>query len=487
MSNSHERALLEKILSGDPRLALLEALSGVMGGEKKIYNPSVERVGDKIIVPEGADLEKVIEALQRRHNFEQQWTKIHVTIPVAPWDGAHALQRAISEELGLFNQMIAMDGNAHQIDVEIALGKTIQIPWGKFELPGMDDAEVETDTDMEDGRIVFQCNVTCKRRFEQRIRRLLDKVREIATKESLHKGKAFSITFHDSQGRPEKMPKPKFFAFPDEVPIFRQDLQDSIDRNVLVPIRYAKERKAHGKSLKRGVLFAGEYGVGKTLLASYIARESTDAGWTFIYVKEAAELPQALQWAVQYQPVVLFVEDVDRVAGLDRTKQVDDLMKQMDGVDGKTVEILTVLTSNHSNQIHPGMLRPGRIDLVVPVLAPDAETVIRMVQAFAGKMLATKTDLTGVGEILAGEIPARVREAVNRAELEANRRTGRVDAKITSADLEAVAREVKMEGDMLKGKVTSNAHDITDLAEGFVQAGKAMKRSLNGSGHSARA
>ena len=309
-------------------------------------------------------------------------------------DGAHALQKAIKSELGLFNQMSSFDGQAHQIDVEVEFGKTIQIPWGKFELPGMEEATVKTDTGFEDGRVVFQCHVSCMRRYEDRIRRLLEKVRELATKESLHKGKAFSITFHDAQGQPIAMPTPKFFEFfTDEKPFFRRDLEASIERNILVPIRYADQRKAEGKSLKRGVLFAGEYGVGKTLLASYIARVAIAAGWTFIYVKNPAELPQALRWAVQYQRVVVFAEDTERVAGLERTNAVNDLLNQLDGIDGKTAEIITVMTSNHPKRINPAMRRKGRIDLVVPVMPPDAETVIRMVRDLVGSALRRGANL----------------------------------------------------------------------------------------------
>ncbi|TSC81980.1 MAG: hypothetical protein G01um101419_699 [Parcubacteria group bacterium Gr01-1014_19] len=463
---------------GNANAEILMKFLGIGGNEdEKAYDPTVERVGDKIIIPEGANLPDVIDALQRQYDFEEQETEIHITIPVAPWDGASALQKAIKSELGLFNQMgDGWDGKAHQIDVEVELGKTIQVPWGTFQLPGMEGATVKTDTGFEDGRIVFLCNIVCKRRFEQRIRRLLDVVRKIAMKESLHRGKAFSISFLDSLGRAEAMPKPKFFELTKDVPIFREDLQNSIDRNVLIPIRYAKERKEQGRSLKRGILFAGEYGVGKTLLASYIARAATEAGWTFIYVRNPAELPQALKWAVQYQPVVVFVEDIDRVAGIDRNTEVNVLLNQLDGIDGKATEIMTVLTSNHADKINPAMRRPGRIDLVVSVLPPDAETVKKMVRIFAGGSLEEGTDLTGVGEVLTGEIPARIKEAVNRAELEATRRTGDVKSKITGADLEAVAREVKTECDLFNNKMSTNTQDASTLAEGFAQAGAVMKQ-----------
>ncbi len=254
---------------------------------KKEYNPDVERTGDKIIVPDGADLDKVIIALQRKNKAEQQTMDIHVTIPVPPWDGAIALVRAIESELGVLiqNENFWARG-ATSIEVEVDLGMTLTVPWGEFVLPTMDDAIVETGTHFENNRIMFSCNVHCKRRFEKRVRTLLDKVRILATTQSLHKGKAFSIAFKDSNGRPELLPKPRFFAMNGEVPIFNKDLELAIERNIFVPLQQSAHLLQIGEPLKRGALFAGPYGVGKTMLAHYIASVAIKAGWTFIYVKD---------------------------------------------------------------------------------------------------------------------------------------------------------------------------------------------------------
>lgn len=485
MSNAHEHALLEKILGhsgGDPRIALLEALSGAIGGDRRVYNPSVDRTGDKVIVPEGAHLPDVISALERQHNREEQMMQIHVTIPVSPWDGAVALMKAIEENIGVVIQQEGFDG-AHQMDVEVELGKTVQVPWGTFELPGMEDAVVSTNTTFENGRLVFSCHVKCKRRYEPRIHRLLDTVREMAMKESLHRGKAFSIAFRDEDDDPIEMPKPKFFEYVNEEPIFRGDLAAAIERNVVVPIQHADKLQKMGESLKRGILFAGTYGVGKTLLASHIARIATAAGWTFIYVKDSEELPEALRYAQQYQPVVVFAEDVDRIAGLERTDDVNELLNQLDGIDSKSAKIMTILTSNHPDKVNAAMRRPGRIDLVLEVLPPDTETVARMVKQFANGMLEAKADLTAVSEILAGETPARIRETVGRAKLESLRRTGKANAKLSGADLEAVANEVKSEGAMFqRNEENTDGHNMTAIADGFQSAATVMRRSANGSG-----
>ncbi|NTW13949.1 MAG: ATP-binding protein [Candidatus Moranbacteria bacterium] len=475
MPENNQKELLAALLSGVlPNGVLAKMLSG----DEKIYNPVVDRTGDKILIPEGAHLPDVISSLQRQHEREEQRTRIHVTIPVSPWDGALALVHAIEQNLGV----VIQQGSAHQIDVEVELGKTIQVPWGEFELPGMEGAEVETDFDLDSGRVVFQCHVTCKRKYEDRVRRLLDTVRERAMKESLHRGKAFSIVFKDKDGREIKMPKPKFFEYSGEQPVFRAELAAAIERNVFVPIRHSNELREMGETLKRGILFAGEYGVGKTLLASNIANVATAEGWTFIYVKDSEELPEALRYAQQYQPVVVFAEDVDRVAGSKRTDEVNELLNQLDGIDSKTAQIFTILTSNHPDQINEAMRRPGRIDMVLEVLSPDEDTVSRMIRQFSKGNLDPEADLTEVSGILAGEAPARVRETIGRAKLEALRRTGKANAKINGDDLAAVAKEVKAESALFRKPNEAAKPAAKELADGLLAASNAMHKVL-GNGH----
>ncbi|MBS3903183.1 MAG: ATP-binding protein [Anaplasmataceae bacterium] len=477
----HERRKKQE-RTGDPRIDLLmQAISGLTSvNGTTVYDPTVVRTGDKVIIPDGANLPEVIRALERQYDYEEQVTQIHVTIPVSPWDGAIALMKAIKENLGIVIQQSHF-GAAHQMDVEVALGQTIQVPWGSFELPGMDEAEVEMDTVPEDGRLVFQCTVTCKRKYEDRVRRLLATVREIATKESLHRGKAFSIAFFDEEGRPVRIPTPKFFEIVNDDPIFNSKLEAAIARNIIVPIENPQGVRATGESLKRGLLFAGEYGVGKTLLASYIARIATANGWTFIYVKDAKQLPLALRYAKQFQPVVVFAEDVDRVAGPERTNAVNELLNQLDGIDSKAAEIMTILTTNHPDQVNKAMLRPGRVDMVLEVQPPDADTVVRMIKSFAKDNLAARTDLRQASKILAGQTPARVRETVGRSKLEALRRTGKAGSKITGTDLVQVAEEVVAEGQLFARNEQKKDPALGVIADGFEQAADAMRAGMNGS------
>jgi len=462
-------------------VAKLAAALGIEG-DPATYVADVIRTGDKIILPEGASIPEVIEVLDRKHKEEQQKVKVRTEVSAPPWDGALALQRAISEELGLVitNEIMTPFGSQPpaEMEVEVELGKTITVKWGEFALPGMGQATANTGVSWSsEGVLQFSCIITCQRRYQTRARKILDTMRHYALTESIHKGKAFSIQFLDDDGDRLQIPTPKFFDLRGEPPLFRKDLERAIERNIFTPIKHTTELKKMGESLKRGVLFAGTYGVGKTMLASHIAREAIANGWTFIYVKDPMELPFALQYAQKYQPVVVFAEDVDRVAGIERSSEVNDLLNQLDGVDSKAAQIMTVLTSNHSERVNEAMRRPGRIDLVLRVLPPDAETVQRMVTAFCGENLTPSSDLRGIGKTLEGLAPAYVKEAVGRARLEALRRTGKADALVTGDDLHVVAQEVRAEKDLFSEVEKPDVQGVKAVADGFSAAANILGRA----------
>lgn len=460
--------------------AMLTKLAAAMGLEvDSTVISEVVRTGDKIVLPEGASIPEVIDSLKKQHQSEQQVVAVKAEVACPPWDGSLALQEAIKQHTGLLIQESGWGGVAGEIDVEVELGKSISVRWGEFSLPGMGDeamANTGVQYDQTSGRWMFACIIKCKRKHQERARKILDTMRAIAANTSLHRGKAFSLKFVDDNGRQIAIPTPKFFQISNEMPIFRRELEEAIERNVFVPLRHSDDLLAMGESLKRGVLFAGEYGTGKTMLASYIARVAVENGWTFMYVKESAELPHALREAIRLQPCVVFAEDVDRVAGLERTDEVNSLLNQLDGIESKNSRIMTVLTSNHADEINPAMRRPGRIDLILQVLPPDADTVIRMAHRFSHGGIEDGADLTLFGQTMAGSSPANVREAVGRARLESLRRTGSPKSQVNGDDLAAVAREVVAERAVFdKPKNNDRQAEREAMAEGFEVISRVMR------------
>jgi SpoVK/Ycf46/Vps4 family AAA+-type ATPase len=115
------------------------------------------------------------------------------------------------------------------------------------------------------------------------------------------------------------------------------------------------------------------------------------------------------------------------------------------------IEVITVLTTNHVERITLAMLRPGRLDTVVSVRAPDAEAALRLVKMYAGDILDPSCDFnqSNVGDSLAGQIPALIREVVERSKLAALRRSGD-QLLLTPNDIEVTALSMKNHMNLLK-------------------------------------
>ncbi len=481
-------------VSGNSRVAELFAqlaheMTGNGHANGKPSDAQVVLTGQQIILPEGASLPDIIATLQRKHASDEQVINFSERIRVNPYDGAKALVAAIESTLGPASQKMCSCGDpncgSRQLTVETGLNQSVTLPWGSFHLPGMEKGSVEMDTYEEDGLVLFSVSIKCKRKYEERVKTMLAAARDYAAKNSLFKGKIFSMRFLDDSGYKIPMPVPKYFDLGNEEPIFNAGLTESIERNIVVTLRDAEALMKAGESVKTSVLAAGEYGVGKTLLANYVAKEAAKYGWTVIYVKEPGELEEALTYARLYEPAVLLVEDVDRVAGEERTAEVNSLINTIDGVDGKTAQIMTIYTTNHPEAINAAMRRPGRIDVVLDIQAPDADTAQRMIRSFLGEQLDPSADLSAAGEALAGKIPACIRQAVTRAKKETLRRTGGKMERITTGDLTKAATEVVTEHGLFRPTKNDNGHALAGLGKGLSEAGEALTRHLQ-NGHATR-
>ena len=95
----------------------------------------------------------------------------------------------------------------------------------------------------------------------------------------------------------------------------------------------------------------------------------------------------------------------------------NDLLNTIDGVLTKNAQVITVLTTNHVERLDRAMLRPGRLDAVITVKAPEAEAVQRLVRLYGRGLVDANEDLGAVREALAGNIPATIREVVERSKL----------------------------------------------------------------------
>lgn len=391
--------------------------------------PDLHREGDRLVVGVPIDLDHARMAIEARIDSENETVAVTERIDGFYWDAAYACYRAMKDIFGWVNTRWTpgMWGPTppvmEQIEAGFANGvkQYVTVPQGRFSLPGVDGfLETSGGIDKSTGRAYFMLNGQVRRKHEHVVKNVATRARELLAQKSLYRGQVVRVKFKDADGEVIPQPRPEFIdvskARPESI-ILNEDIKRAVETSLFTPIQHSQKCKALGIPLKRGVLLAGVYGTGKTMTAEATAFLAAANNWTFIYCTTASELAQVVRFAHNYQPAVVFCEDIDRELTGQRSVSMDEILNIIDGLDSKHTEIMTVLTTNHIERINKAMLRPGRLDAVIEFVPPDAKSAERLVRLYARGMLDADVDLTAVGEALAGNIPAIIRESVERAKL----------------------------------------------------------------------
>lgn len=451
---------------------ILGALASMVEGEaaKKQWDKldvQIEHAGRAITLPAEPGkmpLEKALEALQRRIKDESQPFTVHEVIDAFPHDGAVAFVGAMKNLYGWASPQTVMTffgpRPPQMLSIKTGPGSddVVQCPFGAFKLPGIEeDVHTRFGHDSK-GRPNFEIISQVKKRDRHVLLELAAETRRLVKEASIYRGKAIRLGV-DEDGSLNMDQPPEYLDVSDTTEsnlLFDDHVQDQINTNLLVPIKHTALCKKIGIPLKRGVLLEGPFGTGKSLTARMVANTCEQNGWTFVLLDKVQGLKTALQFATRYAPAVVFAEDIDRVA-TERDEDMNDLINTIDGVVSKGTQIMTVLTTNFVGDLNPVILRPGRLDAVISLRAPNAETAVKLIRHYAGSLVDVDEDLTQAGEELAGQIPASIRECVERAKLGM---IGRGAHTLSNQDLVVSGQTMKNHLALLnKDKVAPSASD----------------------------
>jgi transitional endoplasmic reticulum ATPase len=382
--------------------------------EQVITGEEVEfHEGKKISLPVGMTYKRAYAILQRLQEEADTPTQFDRTFMYRPDDGAHATYHCMRARwgmaLGKITETFFGIRPAESRTIQVGYGKTMQVPWGRMEVPHLEGLEffIMEDVHAEYGK-VFKLYARGPKKHKGEVEALFDDVQEYLQTKSIYRGQALigsdSLDFLNMDVDLSKI-------------IFSDKVNEELGGMLWSSLRYSEAMRREGLSLKRAILLHGPYGTGKTSIGLITAGEATKAGWTFLSAKPGRDkVENVLRTARLYEPAVVFVEDIDNQTSDGEADAVSRLLDAFDGITSKGGELMIVLTTNHLDRIHKGMLRPGRLDAIVEIAGLDRHGVERLIKAVVpqGK-LADSVDYDLVYGSMDGFLPAFVRETINRA------------------------------------------------------------------------
>lgn len=436
-----------KVTAEDQFEALAELLQrgGTSIAKDRITGDEIDyHDGSKIIVPRGMTFSKLLKIVTRLKEEAETPTDYKREFRYRADDGAYATLQVIKQRYGmLLGNVIDMGFwgkiNAQQKTIAIGPNETIQVPWGSITIPTMDGLELYIgETNSRDYGRIFVLYGSGPRKYKDEVNDLFKAVEEYLAEHSIYRGKALigsdTLEFLDMSS-----------FNPDQV-VFSDEVTHVLEGTCWAPLRYTAAMREQGVPLKRAILLHGPFGTGKTSTGQLTAGVAVENGWTFLSAKPGRDKPEdVLRTARLYQPAVVFIEDIDVATSSGDADDVTRFLDAFDGITSKGGELVAIMTTNHLDRIHKGMLRPGRLDAVVEIAELDRNGVERLIKAVvkAGKLDET-TDFDAVYEAMDGFYPAFVRESITRAVTFAiGRNQGSAEYTIGTEDLVGAAHSLR--------------------------------------------
>jgi len=194
-----------------------------------------------------------------------------------------------------------------------------------------------------------------------------------------------------------------------------------LERNVLQFVKQRPRLLELGQSGRKGLLFFGSPGNGKTHTIHYLINELVGHTTLLVSGEQVAALAEYMALARLLAPSIVVLEDVDLIAR-ERTQAgspcqeslLNKLLNEMDGLK-PDAEILFVLTTNRPEALEEALsARPGRIDQAIEFPPPDAQGRGKLARLYSQAVQISDEIIEGLVERTDGVSAAFIKELMRR-------------------------------------------------------------------------
>ncbi|UIK01360.1 ATP-binding protein (plasmid) [Rhizobium leguminosarum] len=178
-------------------------------------------------------------------------------------------------------------------------------------------------------------------------------------------------------------------------PVSRNDVvlskatMDQLDTHIFEFVKCREKMKRLGQSGRKGILFHGHPGTGKTHVIRYVAGNLPGHSIILVTAEQMLNMEEYFALARILQPCIMVFEDADLVAraredisGQKAETRLNRLLNEMDGL-GTDADIIIILTTNRLNALEGAIAsRSGRVDLVLEIPLPDDDCRERLIRQY---------------------------------------------------------------------------------------------------------
>lgn len=241
--------------------------------------------------------------------------------------------------------------------------------------------------------------------------------------------------------------------------ILPQKTLDLLDRNVINFVRRREQLSKLGMATKKGLLFYGPPGVGKTHTVHYLATNLPEHTTLLITGEQIGKLGEYMTLARLFAPAIVVVEDVDLIArhreelrGAPEEVMLNKLLNEMDGIN-PDAPILFILTTNRAGALEEALAsRPGRIDQAIEFPLPTLEGRAKLVSLYSHGVTVSEAVVNTIVEQTENVSASFIKELMRRCVQFALDRSETAET-IEIADFNSAMEELLVTGGTLNKKL----------------------------------